>query len=318
MPFQSVVKNVCADCNNGWMSRLEETAQRVLAPLVLGDPGRIEEQDQGAIGAWIQKTALMAMFLSSAEERSGGRGLPPSEYAELFEVLDRKEPSSNTVFWVASFAGSMRQGAAWVTPIAVNVEGLPEPEYAHGYAMTVAVGALIFQGVRLTDLPFPISIAAKEPLLNIWPAAATVQLPTSTAVTDADFLAFAQGRRFQLAEPELTIQPLRSVVDRPTSELVGTTLKMSAPCRQDHFISFPAAFAQEGIRGRFLWITRECDCGNAYLIHVERDGAHVRGAGSPDEISKLYKELPGEDLIYADDTGEYVCKRDELSEPSRP
>ena len=166
-PFQAKVKNVCAECNNGWMSRLEGVAQRVLTPLVLGEPGHIERSDQGAITGWMQKTALMAMYLSSAEERAAGHGLPSSEYKLLYENRERREPSRDSKFWVASYAGALGQGAVWVTPVAVNVEGLPEPELAHGYSMTVAVGALILHGVRFTDLPFDVEVDAAAPCSDL-------------------------------------------------------------------------------------------------------------------------------------------------------
>lgn len=68
-PFQMTVKNVCKTCNNGWMEGLEQVAQRVLTSLILGEPGRIHQADQGAVAAWLQKTALVAMFVSSADDR---------------------------------------------------------------------------------------------------------------------------------------------------------------------------------------------------------------------------------------------------------
>ncbi len=81
-PFRQKVRDACGDCNHGWMSRLEVVTQRVLPPLVLGRPGRLEAADQGAIAAWVQKTALTAMLVSSEADRDRGYGLPVSEYHE--------------------------------------------------------------------------------------------------------------------------------------------------------------------------------------------------------------------------------------------
>ena len=58
-PFLQTV-GVCATCNNGWMSQLEQVAQRVLTPFILGRPGQIELEDAAAIAAWVQKTTLTA------------------------------------------------------------------------------------------------------------------------------------------------------------------------------------------------------------------------------------------------------------------
>ena len=50
-PFRRTVRDVCGPCNNGWMSQLEDVARRTLAPLILGEPGRLAREDQGAIAA---------------------------------------------------------------------------------------------------------------------------------------------------------------------------------------------------------------------------------------------------------------------------
>jgi hypothetical protein len=79
-PFRRTVRDVCGPCNNGWMSRLEDVARRVLTPFILGESGKLARADQGAIAAWLQKTALVAMLVSSEQARAGGYGLPPAEY----------------------------------------------------------------------------------------------------------------------------------------------------------------------------------------------------------------------------------------------
>jgi hypothetical protein len=50
------------------MSKLETVAQRVLTPLIQGEPGTIALEDQAAIATWAQKTALTSMLLSSKEQ----------------------------------------------------------------------------------------------------------------------------------------------------------------------------------------------------------------------------------------------------------
>src|SRR6185295_4734360 len=54
---------VCAACNNGWMSRLEETASQIVEPLIVS---LIEQQKQGidakslpTLAAWSVKTAMV-------------------------------------------------------------------------------------------------------------------------------------------------------------------------------------------------------------------------------------------------------------------
>ena len=45
--------------------------------------------------------------------------------------------------------------------------------------------------------------------------------------------------------------------------------------------------------GRFYAFVVSCDCGIAYLIHTEPDGAHCRLAGDPAGIAERYDYLPG-------------------------
>ena len=138
-PFRQRVRDVCGGCNNGWMSRLEAIAQRVLTPFILGEPGAISPEDQGAVAVWDQKTALTAMLVSSQEDREGGYGLPASEYHALYVVRDKAQPLPDSQFWVGRYSG-VRAWSVRVTPLAVRVDGLPEPDRPQGYAMTIVLG----------------------------------------------------------------------------------------------------------------------------------------------------------------------------------
>jgi len=93
-PFRQTVRTVCATCNNGWMSRLEMVAERVLSPLILGAPGEMPPEDQGTIAAWVQKSALVAMLVLSEAERTTGHGVPQSEYRELYGLRETSGPMS--------------------------------------------------------------------------------------------------------------------------------------------------------------------------------------------------------------------------------
>ena len=90
--FARTVRNVCSSCNNGWMSTLEQIAQQALTPLILGEPGKVAPAQQGAVALWAQKTALVAMLVSSEAERAAGYGLAESEYRRLYEIRDQSRP----------------------------------------------------------------------------------------------------------------------------------------------------------------------------------------------------------------------------------
>ena len=64
-PYRQRVRDVCGGCNIGWMSRLENTASRVMTPFILGTAGMVKGPVLGAIAAWVQKTCLTAMYVST-------------------------------------------------------------------------------------------------------------------------------------------------------------------------------------------------------------------------------------------------------------
>lgn len=111
-PFRQTVR-VCGGCNNGWMSHLETVARRVLTPFILGEAGQIETDDAGAVAAWVQKTALTAMLISSDAQRSAGYGLPPSEYRGLWTGRAAMQPLPASQFWIGRYVGRSRGASAW-------------------------------------------------------------------------------------------------------------------------------------------------------------------------------------------------------------
>ena len=200
----------------------------------------------------------------------------------------------------------------WVTPLALNVGGLPEPEFPHAYSITIALGNLLLHGIRFTSLPFYVDIAIARPLNQIWPGVEDVESLTLSEVSDEDFLVLAHGRQFTVAEPELTLGPMKSLMESPASRLFGSMVEMPAPCGKVHVVYYPAMLAEEGMRGRAHWFMTACECGVAYLVHTERDGAHVKSAGEPDRIEAEYKALAGRELMLRGGAdGNFVCKQDE-------
>ncbi|TJZ93688.1 hypothetical protein [Actinacidiphila oryziradicis] len=57
--FNATVKIVCATCNNGWMSGLENGVRSFLPDLINGRAAELTQQDQNALASWCLKTMLM-------------------------------------------------------------------------------------------------------------------------------------------------------------------------------------------------------------------------------------------------------------------
>ena len=175
---------VCATCNNGWLSALEGAAKPILTPLIRGESRRLPNDDQALIVTWTCKTALVSLLLSSDEARLGGYGVPPSEYTALYEQRDRVEPLPFSQYWIGSYAGN-RGASIWVTPFVIEVidAGSP-PDLPSGYAITLALGRLLVQGVRFTEPALQVELTTDRGLLDIWPTTGTFPWPTADVADD--------------------------------------------------------------------------------------------------------------------------------------
>jgi hypothetical protein len=183
-PFNTTVRLVCASCNNGWLSALENLARPVLTPLIRGESRHLSHDDQAIVAAWTCKTALISLLITSPEAR-GGDGVPPSEYTALYEQQDHVEPLPVSQYWIGSYRGD-RASSIWVTPFVVQVIGPDSlPENPSGYAMTLVLGELLVQGVRFTQPALQVELKTEPGLLDIWPLTAAFSWPTVGAADDA-------------------------------------------------------------------------------------------------------------------------------------
>jgi hypothetical protein len=307
-PFRSTVRDVCGPCNHGWMSKLEETAQRVLTPLILGRPGVIEPLDQGAIAAWMQKTCLVAMLVSSEEKRKRGYGLPPSEYRELYDRRESVEPSPATQIWVGRYKGQEQTVSTWVTPMVVTVEGIAEPQLPQGYAMTVLLGDLLLHGVHFTVPTLELELSTRQALVKLWPLGERIVWPADQTVDDEGFRRLCDGKDLRVVEPHLSISAWRSAIDLPDGRAVGSMVELQTICGE-HVVYYPAALVQEAMLGRFYAFITSCSCPWTYLIETEADGTHCKFAGTDEAMTEKYDSLLGAEYLIKDEGGLFVCKR---------
>lgn len=304
-PFRQTVR-VCGQCNNGWMSGLEGVARRVLTPFILGSPGEIPTQDLGAIAAWVHKTVLTAMLVSSEQERADGYGLPPSEYLALYAVRESKVPLSASRSWIGRYNGA-RGAAVRVTPLAVGVEGMTQADQPQGYAMTVVLGQLILHGVRFTTPGVEVDLATCHELPQLWPAKQSVSWPDGRIVDDSDYLAFAAGKDLVPLRSHVVIEPWKRATDLENSRLDGNLVRLPLICGK-HVAHYPLALVGEAAHQRYYAFVLSCACPMAYLIQTEPDGAHCRAAGPLEAIAARYKALPSEELEIHDHAGVFPCK----------
>lgn len=306
-PYKQRIRDVCGQCNSGWMSRLEMTAARVLTPFIVGASGLIDGSDLGSIAAWVQKTCLTAMYVSTAEDRAAGYGLPASEYHELYRIRDKRQPLPRSQFWMGQFVGIMGWSVR-ATPLVVAIDGLPEPVLPHGYLMTIVLGQLLLQGVRMTAPGSKLKAGAKEGMPRIWPNVASARWPEGGAVNDDNYEAFALGRNLRVEDAHSSLCPWKPATELPASQLAGDMIELPTICRK-HVAYYPSILVFEAMQGRFYAFVVSCDCGLAYMIHTEPDGAHCKAGGDLSAIEEQYNQLPGVEDRFTNGSVTFYCKR---------
>lgn len=307
-PFRTRTRNVCKPCNSGWMKTLEDTANRVLTPSILGDPVTIAADDLPAIAAWAHKTTLVAMLVPPGEDRARGYGLPAQEYRELHALREQVVPLPDTQFWIGRYSGQQRMASAWAVPMVVAIDGLPEPDHPHAYAMTLLLGELLLQGIRFTTASLRLQLTAEQDFTQIWPVTDAVDWPAGTTVNDEDLPRVSKGLNLHASEPQLTLRPWRPATDLPDSDATGTTVRVPTPCGK-HYVHYPFALVAEAARGRSYSFVTSCECGKAYLVRTEPDGPHFKAEGGAEGIESKYETLTGAELIIEYEAGTFVCKQ---------
>lgn len=289
------------------MSQLEVAAQRVLTPLILGQSATFAPADQAVIAMWVQKTALTAMLISSKEQREAGYGLSPTEYTALYEHRNLMQPLDASQFWAGRYEGPAGFWAVRVTPLAVRVPGVAEPDEPQGYLMTIALGELVLQGLRFTTGALQVEATTGLGMPQLWPFCGPVSVPAGQPCTEASFLRIADGWLLQSTVEHVELRPWTRAAELPQSTIVDGRVKVPALCGK-HFFYYPIALLEETFRGRFYAFMTACECQTAYLVQTESNGTHCKGAGDEDGISQMYEDLPGDEVLIYDQAGKFVCK----------
>lgn len=136
---------VCAKCNNGWMSRLQQTAKPYLRPYILGKWPRPDQAARKTISSW---AVMFAMVVEFGDEASAV--VPPIER----EVFRRDlRPPIGAHIWAGRAAGDLpywfHRRAMRVTLDPADDRGAPNAQLT-----TLTLGHLLLQ-VYLTTSDHP-------------------------------------------------------------------------------------------------------------------------------------------------------------------
>ena len=306
-PFRQTVKNMCLSCNNGWMSKLEVIARRVLTPLIRGESATVTVDDQPAVAMWAQKTALTAMLLSSEAQRQDGYGLPPKLYHALYKQHETLEPLQPSQIWIGRYAGNPAFHAVRVTPMVVRIPGIPEPGVPQAYLMTIVIGALLIQCLLFINEAIVIEMTSDLKLPLLWPSNDDIQWPSGQSCDSDEFAHVADGVHLKSTVDDVTLEPWSVAAQLPESALEDGKIKVPALCGK-HYYYYPASLCQAAIQGHYYAFATCCECGYCYLIQLEHDGAHCKAYGAADEIKKMYEAMAGEEISIVDSAGVFFAK----------
>lgn len=113
-----VVNRVCAECNNGWMSEVEASAQSLLTGLIYGQwQGPLTSSQQRTLTLWAVKTCLVLDLTQRT---------PSLDESTRLRFRQSQEPPSGASVWVAV----CKEIGPPVTALTVNIDlqSLDQPD----------------------------------------------------------------------------------------------------------------------------------------------------------------------------------------------
>lgn len=97
-----VTKQICRDCNTGWLSRIEDGAERVINPLLTAAATKISELDRWVISRWWTKTLMTCQL--ALVSRGEATIIDTESYARFFTS---PQPSLNQMTFLSGYQGTL-------------------------------------------------------------------------------------------------------------------------------------------------------------------------------------------------------------------
>jgi hypothetical protein len=166
-PFDVVVRDVCIDCNSGWMAQLEGDVAPILTPMLRDKPTVLTASDQFLAATWATKT----MLTMQGANIGGERVVSLERYRWFAENL---MPLSVSYVWRCRYNDRTRwPRSAHQWGMSVRAEGEPPPQEGdpmNGFGVVFAIGPVAFWLFGY-ELPGGIQTGAgsDDAHLLIWP-----------------------------------------------------------------------------------------------------------------------------------------------------
>lgn len=159
-PATLTVRSVCAECNNGWMSQVEDRAQPFIETMLRGHARTYYDDGRTRLATWLVKTALVAG--SKFEPR-----LDPAFYDDLWVT---RRPTDRTLVWLAATNDRYFHYTDY-RPMRLEIDGEPPPIEPNAYTAVIAVGEFAGFVVSWRYGSPPLDGVARftDALTRVWP-----------------------------------------------------------------------------------------------------------------------------------------------------
>lgn len=138
--FGTTVRCACGEnCNNGWMSRLEDEIRPILGPMATGRRRELPPVEQVVLAKWVWKTAIV----SQATMRDEANWFVSRDQAAQFYQSGAAVPA-NVRMWLGGFI-PRKQRTGFVRLEVHALTAGTSTQIGRSMTFTVAVGAVVLQ-----------------------------------------------------------------------------------------------------------------------------------------------------------------------------
>ena len=188
-PHSRRVKCVCATCNNGWMSQLQQAAKPIIVPFFENREVALNEKQQKLVAGW----SAMAVMCSEFGDRSR---IAISQESRDILYAHQVPPRRNWRTWMGLYERD-KWKARWsrhhicITSNEEEAEAFKRQTFFNTQSTTYAVGSIIFHTISSSVTPvvrdYALPHALRGKLFEIWaPQAAEIKLSPDNALSDQE------------------------------------------------------------------------------------------------------------------------------------
>jgi hypothetical protein len=140
------IKFVCAHCNNGWMSQLEDRVKPIVMALFGDGPVILDNNDQVILAVWSIKNAMVFEALRSTR-------LWFFDETERRNLRETQQPTPRISVWIAKCVDNK---GIFCSGIDLKGDTVPNAENLKAYVTTMGFGPL---GIQVVSIKTPDTIA---------------------------------------------------------------------------------------------------------------------------------------------------------------